>query len=138
MAGSFLPYQLIDKEANQVAPSLSSLFHYLVPSAEFLTMALVGCLICWIVSWLFSRFKRQTRSLPTRRTKRNLPKKIVAFGFLMFLFYLKQFFEMSLNTSILLVDIENLLYSREQILRTDKEFCFLEKGAEENFLKSVS
>lgn len=116
--------------------SLRNLFNFLVPSVQFLTFALIGCLLFWIVSWLFSRFKRQERSMPARR---NLPKKIVSFFFVVFLFYVLQFYANTLNTESIVVNTEDLLFSKDQILKTNKEFCFWENSATEiNFFKNVS
>ena len=139
MAEPVSPFQLIEKDTNHKVDqsSLSSLFSFLVPSAEILAVLLAGCLICWIVSWLFARFKRQTRSLPSRR---NLQTGIVSFFFVLFLFYIEQFYCNSLSTENVIVPTSNLLYSKEQILKTEKEFCFMEGGSssELDTLRTVS
>lgn len=139
MASSVSPLQLIRKVTNQKVDgsqsSLSSLFHFLIPSTEYLTFALSGCLIYWIVSRLFFWFKRPADQRPPSS---NLQTKIVSFFFGLFLFYILQFFGNSLNTQNVMVPTDDLLYSREQILKTRKEFCFGEKSTEVNFLKNVS
>lgn len=130
------PLQMIKKVTNEkVVESLSSLFHFLVPSTGFLTLVLVGGLLYWAVSSLFSRFKKSAGLLPSRR---KLQRKIVAFFLLLFLFFMGKFFEGNLNTSNVVVRTDDLLYSKEQILKTKKEFCFPEKSSEVNFFKNVS
>ena len=115
--------QVIDQN---LVESLLSLFHFLIPSASFLTFALVGCLVYWTVSWLFSKIQKS--SLPSRR---NLQMKIVSFFFMLFIFYIEQFTSNSLSTENLIVRTDSLLYSRQQILETKREFCFWEKGSGE-------
>ena len=130
------PVQLIEKKAiekatNQSAvESLWSLFHFLVPSARFLTLALVGCLLYWLFSWLFTRFQKSAR--------RKLPMKIASFFFVVFLFFLEELFYSTLSTESVLVKTDDLLSSKEQLLGTKKEFCFWERGTETDFFKNVS
>ena len=112
ISAEFWPLQLIKKIDNQeVVKSFSSLYHFLVPSTGLLALALIGCLLYWVISSLFSRFKRQIRSLPT---KRNFQK--VAFVF--FLFFVKEIYNNLLNTDNVLVNTDELLYSRKQILKS--------------------
>ena len=130
------PAHLIKSVKDQkVVESLSSLFHFLVPSTQFLTLTLVGCLLYWALSSMFSRLKKSARLLPSRR---KLQRKIVSFFFLLFWFFIQQFFEGNLNTSNVVVQTDELLYSKEQILKTNKEFCFWEEGGEMDLLKNVS
>ena len=137
---AFSPFQIIKKSTNQKAvqnlsslDSIQQLFEFLVPSVGFLALALAGCLIYWVVSRLFVHFKKS--SILTFR--RNLQTKIFLLFFVVFLFHIKQFYEISLNTSSVLVRTDDLLYSKKHILRTKKEFCFLEKGSEVDFLRNV-
>lgn len=137
MATEASPLQLIDpyieRTTNQrTVQSLSSLLCFLVPSAEFLTFTLVGCLFYWVVSSLLGRFRKSSRS-----PKRNV-QNIVAFFFVWFLFFTSQLFSGSLNTSNMQVRTDNLLYSTEQILTTKKEFCSWEKSTEEDLFRKVS
>ena len=134
-AGGFSPYQIIERPDNQKTDqNLWTLFHFLVPSASFLALVAAGCLLYWLSSALLSRIKK-TSPLQSFRKKTQL--KILAFFYVLFLFFIWQFFSGNLNTDNVVVSTDDLLYSEEQILRTQKEFCFFEKGPEENFLKNV-
>lgn len=125
------PAQLIAKTIEKPDQSLWTLFQFLVPSTGLLTLALVGCLLYWVISSLLGRFQKSS-------PRKNLQTQIVAF-FVLFLFHIKEFFVNNLNTSNVIVRTDELLYSREQILKTKKEFCFWEKGGnEEEFIKKVS
>ena len=62
----------------------------------------------------------------------------MSFFFGLFLFYIEQFFSNNLSTENVIVPTEDLLYSKEQLLKTKKEFCFLEKSGELDYLKMVS
>ena len=135
MAATISPFQLIKKVTKQKAvQNLSSLFHFLMPSTGFLTLVLVGCLLYWAFSWLLTRFQKSARSLASRRKRQT---KIVSFFFLLFLSFMGQFFGGNLNTSNVVVRTDDLLYSKGQILKTKKEFCFLEKSSEMDFVKNV-
>ena len=137
LAESPSPLQLIKKVTDQkvVEESLSSLFHFLAPSTEFLALALVGYLLYWIVSWLFSWFRKPVNQLPSGR---NLQTKILAFFLMLYLFCIKEIYSNLLNTNNVIVQTDDLLYSKEQILETRKEFCFWEKGSETTFMENVS
>ena len=131
---SFSPLQLIDRFANQVVKkSLSSLYHFLVPSTAFLALMTVGCLLYWLSSELFLRLEKSSRP-----SGKRLRLKTLSFFYLLFLFYIQQFFGANLNTMSVVVSTLELLYSNDQILRTQKEFCALEQGAELDFYKNVS
>lgn len=138
IAASITPFQMIDKNekmiekvTNQnVVQGLSSLFNFIIPSNEFLAFGLIGCLLCWLFSWLFSRLRKSSR--------RTLQVAIMSFFFGLFLFYIEQFFSNNLSTENVIVPTEDLLYSKEKLLKTKKEFCFLEKSGELDYLKMVS
>ena len=140
MARSVSPLQLISN--NKMVESLSTikaiqqLLDFLMPSTSFLMLTLAVCLVYWVVTTLFTHFKKSLeRSAPYESL---LPARIVPFFFTCFIFFIHQFFEASLNTDNVVVSTENLLYSKEQVLKTNKEFCFWETGSEEEFFKSVS
>lgn len=140
MAEPCSPFQLIEKANQKVAQrSLSSLFNFLAPSPGFLMFALAGCLVYWVVSSLLSRFQKSARikSLPT---KGNLQMRIVFFFFTLLFFFIQLLYCNSLSTENLIVRTDDLLFSREQILKTEREFCFLEGGSssEEDFFKKAS
>lgn len=62
---------------------------------------------------------------------------MLAFVFLLFVFFTGQFFANSLKTEQVVVKTDDLIYSRYQIVNTKKEFCYFEKGMEFDFLKKV-
>lgn len=129
---SLSPFQLIKKTTNQkVVKNLSSFLDFLMPSIEFLTLTLVGCLLYYAVSWLFSR-----KSAGLRPSIRSL--QIISFSFTLFMFCIEQLFSASLNTEHVVIRTDNMLYSKEQLVETKREFCFWERGAEEEFFEKVS
>lgn len=131
---TYSPIQLIQKTTTQkVVQSWSSLFQFLVPSTGFMMLALAGFLLYWTFPALLYRFKKFAR-LPPRM---NLQTKIVSLFFLLFLFIMGQLFQSSLNTSNVVVRTDQLLYSKDQLLKTEKEFCFVEKGGEVEYLKNA-
>ena len=124
------------KNQKVVQRFLRSFFRFLVlPSPGFLIFTLAGCLVYWTVSALFSRFQPSTRSLPSSR---SLQTQISLF-FVLFHFFIYQLYCNSLSTENLIVRTDDLLYSREQILKTEKEFCFFEisSSSELDFLKNI-
>lgn len=142
MSTTFSPLQLIKRTTDQkVVESLSGLdsikklFDFLVPSVEFLTLALAGYLLYWLVSWLFSRFEKWANLLPSGRT---LQMKIFSFLFVLFSFYTQEIYGNLLSTESVVVRTDDLLYTKEQILKTNKEFCFWESGSEMDILVNVS
>ena len=135
LAAAFSPFHLIKGWTVQKADqSLTSLFHFLMPSFSFLALMSTGCLLYWLTLALLSRFKRST----SPSSRRKLQLKILAFFSLLFLFFVGQFFVSNLNTRKVVVSTDQLLYSKDQILKTQKEFCFFEIGAEFDFLKNLS
>ena len=135
MGVGFSPCQLIKRLANQqVDRSLWSLFHFLMPSTGLLTLILAACLLYLASSALFLHLKR----LKSLRESGRVSIKLVSLFYFLFLFFIRYLFEGNLNTSNVLVRTDELIYSKEQILNTQKEFCFLEKSKEVDFLKDVS
>ena len=127
----YSPAQLISKLINKrVEQSLLALFNFLMPSPAFLTLLAASCLVYWLSSALFSHLPKPPR--------RRLQLKILAFFYLLFLFFIHEFFSDNLNTSNVIVKTSDLLDSIDQILRTQKELCFLENGPETNFMRNVS
>ena len=139
------PLQILDRvqrlAIQKVDQSLSSLFHFFMPSTSFLTLVVAGSLLFLVASVLFSCFEKPSISLPSRLwlpTGRKLRLKIISFFYLLFMFFNGQFFEGNLNTENIMVRTDDLLHSIEQVLRTQKEPCFVEGGAEMDFYKNVS
>ena len=64
-------------------------------------------------------------------------KRLLFFD-LLFLFYIRQFFGGNLNTENVMVRTDELLYSKDQILNTKKEFCSVEDSVENDIIKNVS
>ena len=125
-------FQVIDKKlSSQNEQSLIGLFNFLMPSLSFLLLFFAGVLLYFACSLVFSYFKKFK--------KQSLQFKILSFAYLLFLFFICQFFNGNLNTSKIIVDDSDLLYSKQQILETKKEFCFIEKSnAEVDYFAKVS
>lgn len=135
MAIQFSPFQLIGSSGPQIDKGLWNLYQFLMPSTSFVALFLAGCLLYLVATYLlspssFSLFKKPTRSS-------RLKLKLVFVFFLFFLLLMHQFFESNLNTENVIVETNEILYSEEKILRTKKEFCFMEKGEEMDYLKNV-
>ena len=140
VAHSVSPLQLIERLTRQnVDKSLSSLFYFFVPSTSFLAIIAAGILLYLVASVLFSRFgKPSTPSRLSLPTGKKLQLKIVSFFYMLFMFFNGQFFGGNLNTENIVVRTDDFLYSKDQILETQKEFCGLEEGAETDIYKNVS
>ena len=63
--------------------------------------------------------------------------KILAFAYLLYCFFIDQFYNGILNTTSVTVDLSDLLYSDEQILATDKYPCFFEDGIEMDIFRGA-
>ena len=111
-AFGFSPFQTIERLVNQrMEQSLFSLFHFLIPSTAFLALMTSGCLLMWLFSTMLSGYGKNTQI------------KILSFCYLLFLFFVQQLFGGNLNTDNVVVRTDDLLSSKEQVLRTNKELC---------------
>ena len=123
MSFSVFPIQTIDKNIDdQNEKSLMNIFEFLIPSLSFVLLFFAGFLFYFASSFVFSYFKKLK--------KQSLQFKILSFAYLLFLFFMSEFFNGNLNTSNIIVSTDDLLYSTQQVLATRKEFCFLEKSSE--------
>lgn len=119
---SMSPFQLVERLVSQkIEKSLSKLFDFLVPSAAFLTLLSVGCLLYWLFSALFKHLKKPNSLRSSKECPQIKILRALSIFFLMFQFFNGQLFASNLNTSNVIVDVSGLLYSREQIIRTEKE-----------------
>lgn len=132
---SFSPLQLIEK-MNQKSAHLpdGAMFEFLAPPLNFLFIVMVGFLIYRVLLLLFLRSKRSSGG-PFQQTWQI---KMLTLANLLFLFFNRKLFEGNLNTSNVLVKTDELLYSEEQVLNTQKEFCFVDESSRVNYLKNVS
>ena len=69
---------------------------------------------------------------------RNRLVSVLVFSFVLFFFFIEQFFSGNLNALNVIVDVSDLPYSKEKVLNTDKEPCFLEGAAEIEYYIKVS
>lgn len=162
LATAFSPFQLIDKLDNQKVDqnlanyNLSNLFDFLAPSLTFLILLAAGPLLYCVSLFLLSGHKKSS-SLRSSRIRRNLQFKILSLFHLLFLFFNRKLFEGrlaigepnkfnqrffcssgNLNTSNVCVQTDQLLFSKEQLLKTQKEFCFFDRNHENHEMKNVS
>ena len=120
-AVAMVPLQLIERLANQqMEKSLSSFFHFLVPSTAFLALLATSCLLKWLLPALICLAKK---SRPSRKKLQLKILKILWLFYFLFSFFIQQFFCGNLNTENVVVRTDDLLYSKEQVLRTNKELC---------------
>lgn len=126
------PVQTVEREADQaiIDLSLSSSFHFWMPSTDLLLLMVAGHLLYLVSSFLIRK------SIKRSLSSGNL--KILSFFYLIFTFFMNEFLADSISTDHLIVRTDNILYSREQILSTNKEFCSFENGVEFDFVKRVS
>ena len=111
-------------EKKRATKSFASLAELLVPSLEFLAATMAGILVYLICLGLFSLCLAK---LPGGSRESHLPIKILAFFFMLFWFFIDQLYNGNLSTESITVDVSDLLYSEEQLRRTDKEPCFLDR-----------
>ena len=127
------PAQFIEKEPRQeVDKNFAGLVDFLMPPPGLIALLAAGGLLYWLSLALFLHLKKP--SLPSRRRWII----IVSFFYVLFLFFVGQFFSGNLNTENIVVQTDDLIYSKEQILQTQKTFCFFEKSNEIDFFKDVS
>ena len=95
----------------------------MVPPLELLGAVLGGVLMYLFVLYLLS--------LCLKRLKKpkgpNLQTKILAFFFMLFWWFCDQFYNSNLSTDQVTVDKSGLLYSRDQLLQTDRQPCFMDR-----------
>lgn len=141
------------KEEKRDNEGFTILLDLVVPPLEFLVVALGGLLIHLVCLGLFALGLRKWRQRPTGK---HLQIKILGFFFFLFWFFIDQFYNGkfdciqcnafreilveevlilssaiyfigNLSTENITVDVSDLLLSEEQILRTKREPCFLDK-----------
>ena len=113
------PFQLVERmTSHRVEKSLSKLFNFLIPSATLPMLFAAGYLLYWVFLVLFKHLRKRR---PNRSSRRSPQVKILLIFFLAFRFFNAQFLGGNLNTSNVIVDTRDLLYSKDQIVRTDKE-----------------
>ena len=129
-----LPTQLIEQKITKSKytglTGLVSFFSELIPSFSFLILIMVG---------LFAHFGLlAVFLLYFKKFNRNRLVSVLVFSFVLFFFFIEQFFSGNLNAMNVIVDVSDLLYSKEKVLNTDKEPCFLEGAAEIEYYIKVS
>lgn len=118
------PRRPVDPDKDQ---SLMNLLHFLLPSTELALIVLAGLLLCSAI-WLAIKHLRRW----------HMQVSILILLYLWFTWMIDVLYNSSLNTASLSVDISDILYSKQQILRTQKESCFLESNSVEvDYYKSV-
>ena len=116
LAFGFSPGHLIERLTSQKAErSLSVLYHFLVPSTAYLALMVTGLLLFRLASALFRNWK------PRQPSRRKVRLRLLSFLYLFFVFFMSHFFGGNLNTQNVVVRTDGLLYSKEQILKTNKE-----------------
>ena len=140
---AYHPFQLINKK-NQSKKSLAKLISFLIPSFSFLLIFVLSLIFYLADLFLFSLASSRLTSLKRLRTFKITQQKlkgsrlkILTFSFMVFVFFIKNFFGNNLNTTIVILDFSDLLYSIEKLLETDKEFCFLERSIEYEYFERV-
>ena len=133
-AFSYIAMHLIDKKQQQAAQNLMALLDFLVPSLEFVKVALSGIVAHFVLLYLFSFCLRKLFKRPNGS---NLQIKILAFAYMLYCFFIDQFYNGILNTTSVTVDLSDFLYSDEQILATDKSPCFFEDGIEMDIFRGA-
>ena len=126
---SFYQLQLInEKLKNENEKNLISLINFLIPSIEFISLLLACMLIYFVTKSFFSSATKLTNQKANK--KQNFKIKTLSFFYLLFLFFIQNFFTNNINTGNVIVDTSDLLYSKNKLLDTKKEICFPEKNTE--------
>ena len=110
-------------EKNKATQSLMVLLELIIPSLEFLKAALCGFLVYFVLFYSFVFCLRRFFKKPKGS---NLQIKIFAFAYLIYWFFINQFYNDILNTSSVTVDLSDILHSEERILNSDRIPCFFE------------
>lgn len=137
---AYHPFQLINRKTQlQHEKSLTKLLRFLIPSSSFLLFFLFTLLL-YLVDWFLlksSRLKKIRIGRKLLKLRPYLRPRMITISFVMFVFFIKSFFSTNLNTSTVILDYRDLLYSNKQLLRTTKELCFLEKSIECKYFEKV-
>ena len=122
-------YVIIQKisEKERSIRGLARLIEFLVPPLEFLVATLAGILTHLLCLGLFAFCLPKLFGGSSKGVRLQI--KILSFCFLLFFFFINQFYQGDLSTDQITVDVSELLHSEEQLLRTDKEPCFLDRQA---------
>lgn len=114
---SMLPFQIIaDKTTyHQKSKSLMDLIEFLIPSFGFVLLTL-ACLFFYFLFLILSRLANEPRTAKKQ--------KILSFFLMIFLFFIATLFNCNLNTSNIVVDVSDLLFSLEKVLTTDRKSSF--------------
>ena len=131
---NFLSFQFIKPRRSWELDRESSwmdLAHFLIPSVG-LIWTVLGGLLLYSITWLLIKRFRRSATLGTRQVS------ILVVFYLLFAWMIAVLFSNSLNTASLIVDISDLLYNNDQILRTKKESCFMEASSEMDYYVNVS
>lgn len=135
LSRSYNALQLIDKKLSneQTERTFKKLIDFLIPSLDFLLLFLISLIVYFVFRALFTSF-RTPILISFRRL--NSKMKFISLFYLIFLYFMRQFFSCNLNTLNVIVDISDLLYSKETLLETKKEICFPERNSDiEHFEK---
>lgn len=136
---AYHPFQLIKRNTQlQHEKSLAKLIRFLIPSSSFLVF-FVFTLMLYLVD-LFLQLKSSHLKkirIGYKLLHPNLRLRVVTISFVVFMFFIKSFFGSNINTSTVILDYRDLLYSNKQLLGTTKELCFLEKSIECKYFEKV-
>lgn len=119
-------------EKQQTTQSLRTVFELLVPSSDLLKIALIGVLLYFVLLYSFSFILKRFFG---EKKQPNHQIKYLLFAFVLFLFFVEQFYHGTINTESVTVDLSDILYSNERILNSDFEPCFLEERIEMSIFK---
>ena len=132
MSKSFNTLQLIEKKlSSQTEKSLMGLLNFLLPSLGYLGLLFASLLLYFVALFLLSSFK--LAKLRRLRRRQNFKFKILSFFFVAGMFLTSLFFSCNLNTMKILVDVSDILYSKEKLLETKREICYPELNSELNY-----
>lgn len=132
MSKSFNTMQIIEKKlSTQEEQSLMNLLNFLIPSLGFVGLLLASLLLYFASLLLLSSFKLTKLRRLKRRT--NFKTRIQWLSFVAFLFLMSLFFSANLNTMKIVVDVSDVLYSKEKLLETKRELCYPELNSELNY-----
>jgi hypothetical protein len=107
---------------------LKKLFDFFAPSLSFFISFLFSNLLLLTFAFLFWLFLKKyiyKGNLSPMLCREQIAFKILSFFYIVFLFLIELLILCNNNTQQIVVDVTDLIYSRETLMATKREACFL-------------
>lgn len=104
----YVSSQMIEKKLKNDDPF--SIFSLLLPSYEFAGLLITGIILNFSLLSIFSRLYRKLK-----HSKLSQIQRMLSFCFMIFVWLLTQLLSTNMNTINIIVDIEDILYSKDKM-----------------------